>query len=110
MSRIGNAIKAFVSPQGLNSDFERPFLKILSNMGFGDSDLKKLIQEGYITNNHVYSIINRIAEDGANIPIVIENHKKDGSIEIINEGEFFNFVHNPNPQNTYKALTYQSLV
>ena len=94
----------------LNQGYEAPFLKILSNMGYGDTDLKKLLKEGYITNNHVYSIINRIAEDAASIPVVIENKLSDGTVEVIEEGDFYNFVHNPNVDNNYKSFTYQSIV
>ena len=110
MSRIGNAFKAFMGGNSLNQGYETPFLKILSNMGYGDTDLKKLLKEGYITNNHVYSIINRIAEDAANIPVVIENKLSDGTVEVIEEGDFYNFVHNPNVDNNYKSFTYQSIV
>lgn len=110
MSRIGNAYKAFIGGPSLNSDFEKPFLQILSNMGFGKSDLKKVVDEGYVTNNHVYSIINRIAEDAANIPVIIENKLSNGDIEIITEGDFYNFVHGPNQDNNYKSFTYQSIV
>lgn len=110
MSRFGIALKAFVNPQNYNQDFEKNFLTILTNAGFGEKDLKKVLEDGYVSNTYVYSIINRIAEAAADIPIIIEQKNSRGEIEIVNEGDFYNFVHNPNSRNNYKSLTYQSIV
>lgn len=110
MSRFGNAFKAFIGNQSLNQDFEKPFMTILSNLGFGETTLKKLIKEGYTSNNHVYSVIDRIASDAAAIPLIVEEINSDGEKEIVTEGDFYNFVHNPNEDNNYKSFVYQSIV
>lgn len=110
MSRFGNAFKAFIGNQSLNQDFEKPFMTILSNLGFGETTLKKLIKEGYTSNNHVYSVIDRIASDAAAIPLIIEEINSNGEAEIVTEGDFYNFVHNPNEDNNYKSFVYQSIV
>lgn len=110
MSRFGNAFKAFIGNQSLNQDFEKPFMTILSNLGFGETTLKKLIKEGYTSNNHVYSVIDRIASDAAAIPLIVEEINSDGETEIVTEGDFYNFVHNPNEDNNYKSFVYQSIV
>lgn len=110
MSRFGNAFKAFIGNQSLNQDFEKPFMTILSNLGFGETTLKKLIKEGYTSNNHVYSVIDRIASDAAAIPLIVEEINSNGETEIVTEGDFYNFVHNPNEDNNYKSFVYQSIV
>jgi HK97 family phage portal protein len=110
MSRFGIALKAFVNPQNYNQDFEKNFLTILRNAGFGEKDLKKVLEDGFVSNTYVYSIINRIAEAAADIPIIIEQKNSRGEIEIVNEGDFYDFVHKPNSRNNYKSLTYQSIV
>lgn len=110
MSRFGNAFKAFIGNQSLNQDFEKPFMTILSNLGFGETTLKKLIKEGYTSNNHVYSVIDRIASDAAAIPLIVEEINSNGEKEIVTEGDFYNFVHNPNEDNNYKSFVYQSIV
>lgn len=110
MSRLTEAFKSLTGKSQLNIDGEKSFMKILSNIGFGEQTAEKLLEEGYLTNNHVYSIINRIASSGANIPVIIKNKLKDGTKEIITEGDFYDFVHNPNEENNYKSFTYQSLV
>jgi len=108
-SRIGTALKAFVNPSKFNEDSERSFMTILSNLGYNKTSLKTALDEGYLINTYVYAIVNRIAETGADIPIIIE--RKDGDeVEIVTEGDFYDFVHKPNEENNYKSFTYQSLV
>ena len=110
MSRFTDAFKVLTKGHNYNVDGEKPFMKILSNFGFGEKSLEKLVEEGFLENNHVYSIINRIASSGADIPVIIENTLKDGTVEVVTEGDFYNFVHNPNEENNYKSFTYASLV
>jgi len=110
MSRFALALKALTGNLNVNLHGESQFMKIFSNFQFGDANLEKFVNQGFISNNQVYSIINRIAEDAANIPIIIENKNSDGSIEVVEEGDFYNFVHKPNAVDTYKSFVYQSIV
>ena len=110
MSRIGKAFKSFINPRVPSLEFERNFLTVLKNAGFNQTETKQFLDEGYNANTYVYSIINRIAETAASIPILVESINSAGEIEIIKEGDFYDFVHNPNPQTNYKSFTYQSLV
>lgn len=109
MSRLTEAFKALTG-KSHNVNGEKSFIKLLSNIGLGEKSIEKYLEEGYLNNNHVYSIINRIASSGADIPVIIKNVLRDGEEEIVREGDFYNFVHNPNNENTYKSFTYQSLV
>jgi len=109
MSRLTEAFKALTG-KSHNVNGEKSFIKLLSNIGLGEKSIEKYLEEGYLSNNHVYSIINRIASSGADIPVIIKNVLRDGEEEIVREGDFYNFVHNPNNENTYKSFTYQSLV
>lgn len=109
MSRLTEAFKALTG-KSHNVNGEKSFIKLLSNIGLGEKSIEKYLEEGYLNNNHVYSIINRIASSGADIPVTIKNVLRDGEEEIVREGDFYNFVHNPNNENTYKSFTYQSLV
>lgn len=68
------------------------------------------INDGYGCNSDVYSIISRIAETGSSIPLklVIDNQ---GEIEDVTEGELFERLKMPNPEQTQKefleeAFTY----
>lgn len=114
MSRLGKAYKAFIHNDNFHhddGDFERPLLTVLNNLGFGDRrDLKKIVRKGFNQNTHIYSIINRIAETAADIPVIIERTLPSGEVEIVTEGDFFDFVHSPNKDETYKSFTYQSIV
>jgi len=109
-SRIGTALKAFVNPQLYSEHYEKRFMTILSEFGFGQKDLKTVIEKGYLTNTYVYAIINRIAETASNIPLLIEAKLPNGDIEIITEGDFYNFVHNPNKEKNYRTFCYESMV
>lgn len=108
-SRLITAFKAFTNPKGYDEHFEKRFMTILNNLGFGKKDLKSSIDEGYLTNTYVYAIVNAIAEAGANIPIIIEA-KRGEDVEVVTEGLFYDFVHNPNNENNYKSFCYESLV
>ena len=108
MSRFKNAFKALINPTE-QQHYERSFLTILSDLGFNKTDQKKLLNEGYLSNTYVYAIINRICETAADVPIYIEAKNSKGDVEIIEDGDFYNFVHNPNPETNYKTFIYQSL-
>lgn len=78
---------------------------------FGTNDLSNQLRQGFQSNTNVYSIINRIAETGADIPIIIEARRPGSEdVKIITEGNFYDFVHIPNPENNYKTFKYQSIV
>ncbi len=110
MSRFSYAVKSFINYKNLNEDFERPFMTILSNIVFGKKSIKKVLKEGFSENTYVYSIINRISESAADIPIIIENKNSKGETEEVLSGDFYNFVHRPNTQDNYKTQVYKSLV
>lgn len=110
MSRLGIAVKAFVNPRGYNEDGERNILTILGNIGFGKKSLKEVLNKGYLSNTYVYSIINRIAETAADIPLLIQETNSKGDVEEITEGDFYDFVHRPNKDDNHKSHTYKSLV
>lgn len=87
---------------------------VISGGGFSFSHHKfeKLLNEGYASNSDVYSIINRIAITGAAIPYKVTNTKRNGEIEVITSGNFYDSIHQPNKnQNKIEfvgeALGYQ---
>lgn len=115
MSRISRAWDAFKNP---NAPFElwgKDIFYKAFGFTFGTHQLDNLIRQGFQTNTYVYAIINRIAETGADIPILIEAKKPNGDIEFAEEGHpiyggYWNFVNMPNPENNYKTFKYQSIV
>lgn len=117
MSRISAAWDTF---KNFNSPFQQWGDKYFTQKGFtfGQNNLTALINDGFKSNTQIFSIINRIAETGSDIPVTIKAIKPNGEIVIVdpkNEdfskyADFYNFVHNPNPDNTYRSMMYQSLV
>jgi len=80
------------------------------NYLLGDKSLKNVMEQGFESNTYVFSIINRIAQTAAGLPIIIYTINAKGEKEVITEGDFYNFIHNPNEENNYKTFTYESLV
>jgi len=117
MNRISAAWDTF---RNFNSPFQKWGNQYFTRMGFsfGQNNLQTLITDGYKSNTQVYSIINRIAEAGADIPLTIEAVQPDGSIVLVHPQmenfskyqDFYNFVHRPNPDNNHRSFMYASLV
>ena len=108
--RLSLAAKALITPSSLiHEDFGMPFMTVLSSFSFGKKNLKKVVDDGYINNTYVYSIINRIAETGTHLPIKVMRQKGD-VIEELEDGEFYDFVHKPNENETWRDWFYKSLV
>jgi len=115
IKRVGAATKAFINPSNNyhydGGDYERPLLTVLDNFGYGDKkSLKQIVKAGFNNNTHIYSIIDRISTDASNIPVLIKAMNSAGDVEIITEGDFYDFVHNPNMEDTYRSITYKSMV
>lgn len=69
----------------------------------------KLLKEGYSRNAQAYSIIRKISETGSDIPWQPVEVMRDGTIEPITEGRFYDFVMNPNEEQTikdFKEISY----
>lgn len=89
-----------------------------NGFNFGSHDLGTLTRQGFQSNTYIYSIINRIAETGSNIPVIVEAIKPDGEVVIVEPEspefnkykEYYQFVHKPNKDNNYKSFKYESLV
>jgi HK97 family phage portal protein len=114
MNRFSAAWNTFFN---YNSPIEQWGDKIFTAMGieFGSKNLGAFVRKGYKSNNQVYSIINRIAEKGASIPLRITATLTNGDVVEVLEndtmfGEFYEFVHRPNPEDNYRSFMYAALV
>jgi HK97 family phage portal protein len=108
--RLFNFSLKALSPNNQNSFSNGSYGYKWYNYLLGDKSLKNVMERGFEANTHVFSIINRIAQTGAGLPIVIYDINAKGEKEVISEGDFYNFIHNPNDDNNYKTFTYESLV
>ena len=111
MGRFVNALKVLTGyPPEIMEGSLRTF-SFFSVFDFGKNKPKKSFDEGFNTNTYVYSIINRIVNTATSIPIVVEKKGKADKWEELTSGEFYDFVHNPNPNENFynlfkKGLTY----
>lgn len=80
------------------------------NYLLGNKSLKSVMEAGYEGNTYVFSIINRIAQTGAGLPVVIWEVDAKGERKEVVDGDFFKFIHNPNENNNLKTFVYESLV
>jgi HK97 family phage portal protein len=74
----------------------------------GQQTDNKLITEGFERNSQAYAIIRKIGETGSDIPWIPKEIKKDGTLEDIKEGRFYDFVNQPNEEQTQKDFKEQS--
>jgi HK97 family phage portal protein len=84
----------------------------LTTLGYGDSAGQstdnKLLNEGYEKNAQAYSIIRKISEAGSDIPWKPQEINNKGEAIDITEGKFYDFVMQPNPDQTQKDLKENS--
>ena len=89
---------------------ERFKYNVLNNFFFGNYKKKAPINEGFAANTYVFSIIDRLAETMAIIPIKIYNDIDPEEREEIKDGDFYNFYFNPSPGKTYNDFMYEGSV
>lgn len=112
-SKAFAAYSAFMDDVEQNRSSEEGNVYVTSKENFfNNGSFKKSggIKKGFNYNTNVYSIINAIAEAGANLPIEIYKINSKGEEEILTFGAWYNFIMNPNPQNDYNSFMYQSMV
>lgn len=99
---------------GLITSFTEAFLGRSSQSQFlganrkykaNQSDKDFSINEGYLTSSDIYAITNKIANTGANIPVVLKLND-----EVVNDGELFDLIHNPNDYQTRKEYVLQGII
>ena len=91
-------------------DSERFKYSVLKNFFFGNFKKKAPVEEGFSSNTYVFSIIDRLAETMAIIPIKIYNRINSEEKEEVKEGDFYDFYFNPSPGKTYNDFKYEASV
>lgn len=110
MGRITNAIKVLAGyPPEIMEGNARTF-SFFSEFNFGQNKPKKNFDEGFNSNTYVYSIINRIVNTATSIPIIVENKNKLNEWEVLEEGDFYNFVNKPNPNENFYNLFEKAII
>ena len=74
----------------------------------GSTKINKLIEEGYISNPDVYSVIDTLAEIGSDIPFKVEQKTIDGW-ELDEDSSLNDLVHTPNTLESEKEFRYNSI-
>ena len=74
----------------------------------GSTKINKLIEEGYISNPDVYSVIDTLAEIGSDIPFKVEQKTIDGW-ELDEDSSLNDLIHTPNTLESEKEFRYNSI-
>lgn len=103
----GNHKYFFDQDMRLGDGFQNPLLfNGQQQTGYIEDDT--LVNTSYARNTDYYAIMNKITEKSSDIPIDIFIKTADG-LELVTEGDFFDFMRHPNPEQTEKELRMQNI-
>jgi len=103
-NRIKSAVSVLTGKEEVISSFNPDFMKMLmefirpGNVIGSFDNSEAFINNAYKINADVFSIVNKICDDAANIPWKLFEVKKDGDREEIQEHKILDIWHSPNPQ------------
>lgn len=112
MSRLKTAFKALITPENVYHDNGKhnSFYSFFEGLTVGKKEMRNSFHEGFDANTYVYSIINKLATSAASIYIELEVQNKKGEWEEIKEGDFYNFLQKPNPNQNLSQLIYEAFI
>lgn len=71
---------------------------------------KGVVKTSYWMNGDVYSITSRIARNAANVPRLLFKKTRTGELELVEEGDLYNLINNPNQDQTATAFRQEALI
>lgn len=71
---------------------------------------KGIVKKAYWINGDVYAITSRIARNAANVPRLLFRKTRTGELELVTDGDLFNLINNPNPDQTAEAFRQEALI
>lgn len=110
IDRFKAAFNAFRAGGPFNIDGEPQRIILGHEYQFGKDGKASGIKEGFVLNSYAYSIIHRIATTAADIPVEIYEYLADGTKELVEDGDFYELVHNPNEYGNYATMLYEAMV
>ena len=79
--------------------------------GFSFNGLQQdgnLINEGYVSNTDVFSIVKKHTETASSIPFILSEIDKDGRKEAVTSGEYYDLLQQPNSTQSIKEWKEQA--
>jgi len=67
-----------------------------------------LINEGFVSNTDVYSIVKKHTETASSIPFVLNEIDRDGKKEAVTSGEYYDLLQQPNSTQSIKEFKEQA--
>ena len=98
---------------GFTTVNDNPFYSTFQTSGgfrFQDFDQTKVIDEGYAKNADLYSIVRKISTSASTIPLKLYDLKADGEKELIQDGELFDLLQQPNRLQTFTEFLEESIM
>lgn len=92
-------------------DFHRNSSMIGGNRAYlaDQSDRNFAFEDAYAQASDVYSIVNKIARTGKSLPWIL-NVKKGDNIDVVESGELYDIMQNPNEQQSMQEYIEESLL
>ena len=98
---------------GFTNVNDNPFYSTFQTSGgwnFQEFDSTKVIDEGYAKNADLYSIVRKISSSAATIPLKLYDIKSDGEKELIESGELYDLIQQPNRIQTFTEFLDESMI
>ena len=77
---------------------------------FQDYNQTNVIDDGYAKNADLYSIVRKISTSASTIPLKLYDIKADGEKELIEDGELYNLLQQPNRLQTFTEFLDESMI
>ncbi len=108
MSWIYNAINVFRTKIGSVISSSHDIIGLGKKYRINQDQKDVPFEQGYAKSSDVYSIINKIVSAAVTVPWVLALQKGDKE-EVVKEGELYDILQNPNPEQTRMQYVEQAL-
>ena len=98
---------------GFTTVNDNPYYNTFQTTGgfrFAEFNQDKVINEGYAKNADLYSIVRKISSSASTVPLKLYDVKSDGEKELIQDGELFNLLQQPNRLQTFNEFLDESMI
>ena len=98
---------------GFTNVNDNPFYSTFQTSGgwnFQEFSNQKAIDEGYVKNADVYSIVKKISSSASTIPLKLYDTNAAGEKELIEEGELYDLLQQPNRIQTFTEFLDESMI
>lgn len=112
-SKIKKSVSNFIKSSGSYFNEFKTFGSWGSVFSMKRQSEEKLINESYISNVDVFSVIDLVVQTALTLNILLHDKKKDGSLELIDSNSndsFYDLINKPNKEQTQKEYRNEQFI